>query len=148
MPTNTLRINLSRFGANEIMPYPELTALFSKLVFSGSPKLYWSDPEKIACLSELSFLICTMEITTLYGVVVKITRDKVGFDEWKPMLSRRLHVPGVVLYTLHILTDVIILGRGTLRSEGEEVVQAHRYQAPYRQSRSVHLRCKTLTHNQ
>lgn len=125
MATNTVRINLSRFGANEIMPRPELTALFSKLVFSGSPKLYWSDPEQIACLSEFSFLICTMEITTLYEVVVKITRDKVSFDEWKPMLSRGLHVPGIVLYALRLLTDVLILGRGTLRSESKEVVQAH-----------------------
>lgn len=66
-----------------------------------------------------------MKITTLYEVVAKITRDIVGFGEWKPMLSRGRHVPGVASYALHLLADVLILGRGTLRSEGKEAVQAH-----------------------
>lgn len=57
MPTNTVRTHLSGFRANEIMPRPELNALFPKLVFSGRPKLHGSDPEQIAYLSELSLLI-------------------------------------------------------------------------------------------
>lgn len=68
-----------------------------------------------------------MEITTFYEVVVKLTRDKVGFDKWKPMLNIELHVPGLVLSALHLLTGVLILilVMGTLRSEGKEVARSH-----------------------
>lgn len=62
-----------------------------------------------------------------YEVVVKLTRDKVGFDKWKPMLNIGLRVPGVVLSALHLLTGVLILilVMGTLRSEDKEVAWSH-----------------------
>lgn len=48
-------------------------------------------------LSEPSFLISTTEISSLYEVVVRFTRDKVGFDKWKPMFNIGLQVSSVVL---------------------------------------------------
>lgn len=115
-----MRMNPSRFGENEIVPPQELTLhyLLGAGFVSGSPKLYQSDPERMTWFSELSFLVCTVKITTLYEVVLRLPGDDVGFD--KGEASARYGTPCAwscsKCFAFIDWCSVLILGVGTLRS--------------------------------